>query len=50
MTIFCLGIIGIYLAKVFSEAKQRPRTLVREVYAREEETQEESADFADMRR
>jgi len=36
MTIFCLGIIGIYLAKVFSESKQRPRTVVREVHAREE--------------
>jgi len=27
-----LGVIGIYLAKVFSEAKQRPNTIVREVY------------------
>jgi putative glycosyltransferase len=28
----CLGIIGIYLSKIFVEAKQRPYTIVREVY------------------
>jgi putative glycosyltransferase len=27
-----VGIIGIYLAKVFSETKRRPYTIVREVY------------------
>ena len=27
-----VGIIGIYLAKVFSEAKRRPNTIIREVY------------------
>lgn len=32
LTIFCLGVIGIYLAKVLSEVKQRPRTIVRAVY------------------
>lgn len=32
LTIFCLGIIGIYLAKVFSETKQRPYTIVRKFY------------------
>lgn len=32
LTIFCIGIIGIYLAKVFSEAKQRPYTIVRAEY------------------
>jgi len=32
ITIFCLGIIGIYLAKIFIEVKQRPYTLVRDVY------------------
>jgi len=30
--IFCIGIIGIYLAKMFSEVKQRPRSIVRNVY------------------
>jgi putative glycosyltransferase len=32
LTIFCLGIIGIYLAKVFSETKDRPYTIVRALY------------------
>lgn len=32
MMIFCMGIVGIYVAKVFSETKQRPYTIVREVY------------------
>lgn len=32
LTIFCLGVIGIYLAKIFTEVKQRPYTIVREVY------------------
>ena len=32
LVILFLGIIGIYLAKVFSEVKQRPYTTVREVY------------------
>ena len=32
LTISFVGIIGIYLSKVFSEAKQRPYTIVREIY------------------
>ncbi|NER93863.1 MAG: glycosyltransferase family 2 protein [Symploca sp. SIO1B1] len=32
LTIFCLGLIGIYLAKIFSEIKQRPYTIIRNVY------------------
>jgi putative glycosyltransferase len=32
LTIFCLGLIGIYLAKVFTEVKRRPYTIVRRVY------------------
>lgn len=32
MLISFVGLIGIYLAKVFSETKQRPSTIVREVY------------------
>lgn len=34
LTIFSLGIIGIYLSKVFLETKQRPYTIVRSVYER----------------
>lgn len=32
MIIMFLGLIGIYLSKVFSEAKQRPSFIVREIY------------------
>lgn len=32
VTLFCLGIIGIYLSKIFSEVKQRPYTIVKRVY------------------
>jgi putative glycosyltransferase len=32
LTIFCIGIIGIYLAKVFTETKRRPYTVVRAEY------------------
>ncbi len=32
LTIFCLGLLGIYLAKVFMETKRRPYTVVRAVY------------------
>ncbi|MCS5706438.1 glycosyltransferase family 2 protein [Synechococcus sp. FGCU-3] len=33
-TILFLGVIGIYLSKIFSETKQRPYTIVRQVYGR----------------
>ena len=32
LTIFCLGLIGIYLAKIFTEVKRRPYTIVRRIY------------------
>lgn len=32
MIISFVGLIGIYLSKVFSESKQRPSTIVREIY------------------
>jgi putative glycosyltransferase len=32
LTIFCVGVIGIYLAKVFTETKHRPYTIVRAVW------------------
>jgi putative glycosyltransferase len=34
LTLFCLGVIGVYLSKVFIETKQRPYTIVRHVYER----------------
>jgi putative glycosyltransferase len=33
LTIFCLGVIGIYLSKVFIEVKQRPYTIIKQVFA-----------------
>lgn len=32
LVIFSIGVLGIYLAKIFSEVKQRPYTIVRDVY------------------
>ena len=32
LTIFCVGVIGIYLAKVFTETKRRPYTVIRAEY------------------
>lgn len=32
LMIFCIGVLGIYLAKVFTEAKDRPYTIVRAEY------------------
>lgn len=34
MIISFIGVVGIYLSKVFSETKQRPYTIVRQVYAK----------------
>jgi putative glycosyltransferase len=34
LTIFCLGVIGIYLSKVFMEVKPRPYTVIRQFYDR----------------
>jgi putative glycosyltransferase len=33
--IFCVGVLGIYLAKVFTETKDRPYTIVRQIYGAE---------------
>ena len=37
MIISFIGVVGIYLAKIFSEAKQRPYTIVRHVYGRNQD-------------
>jgi putative glycosyltransferase len=34
MVISFIGIIGIYLAKIFSETKQRPYVIIRDVYGK----------------
>jgi putative glycosyltransferase len=36
VTIFCIGIVGIYLSKVFMEVKDRPYTVVRRFYGPDE--------------
>ena len=36
--IFCLGVIGIYIANIFSEVKERPYTVVRHVYEHESQS------------
>lgn len=33
MIISFIGVIGIYLSKIFSETKQRPYTIVRRIHA-----------------
>jgi putative glycosyltransferase len=32
LTIFCLGLIGIYISKIYIESKQRPYTIIRRIY------------------
>jgi putative glycosyltransferase len=32
LNIFCVGLVGVYVAKVFSETKDRPYTIVRQLY------------------
>jgi putative glycosyltransferase len=38
LTIFCVGVIGVYLAKIFIEIKRRPYTIVRAEYGPERDT------------
>jgi putative glycosyltransferase len=40
LIIFCVGVIGMYLAKIFTEIKQRPYTIVRAEYGAERERHE----------
>lgn len=41
MIIFCIGVIGIYLSKVYMETKRRPYTIIRRHYRRTERTIDE---------
>lgn len=34
LTIFCIGVIGVYLSRVFMETKERPYTIIRQIYER----------------
>jgi putative glycosyltransferase len=38
LIIFCVGVIGMYLAKMFTELKQRPYTIVRAEYGHEQDS------------
>ena len=49
LTLFSLGIIGIYLSKVFLETKQRPFTIVREIHERVAAEPREISDSGDRR-
>lgn len=37
MVISFIGVVGIYLSKIFSETKQRPYTIVRQIYAQQQD-------------
>ena len=37
MVISFIGVVGVYLSKIFSETKQRPYTIVRQVYAKQQD-------------
>ena len=38
LIIFCIGVIGMYMAKIFTETKRRPYTIVRAEYGRERDS------------
>jgi putative glycosyltransferase len=42
LIIFFIGIQGIYIAKVFSEVKQRPYTIVRQIYNKDQNSTDDS--------
>lgn len=37
MVISFIGVVGIYLSKIFSETKQRPYTIVKQIYAKQQD-------------
>lgn len=50
ITIFCLGVIGIYLSKVFIEVKQRPYALIKDLYEHDSRFNEAVAIDVDTKR
>ncbi len=52
LQLLCLGVIGVYIAKVFSEVKHRPRSIVREelrARVRSEEEHPDTQEFVPVR-
>ena len=49
LTLFSVGIIGIYLSKVFLETKQRPYTIIRAIHERTEPDSQAVTDSRDSR-
>jgi putative glycosyltransferase len=39
LIIFCLGVIGIYLSKIFMETKKRPSTIIEKIFDRNENSE-----------
>ncbi len=53
LTLFSIGIVGVYLAKVFTETKNRPYTVIRAEYGApelDEHAGSSTADAAVLRR
>jgi putative glycosyltransferase len=48
ITIFCIGLIGIYLAKVFQEVKERPLSIIREFYEHPIQNKSSSSEVLDF--
>ncbi len=46
LNMFVLGIIGIYLSKIFIESKQRPYTVIRKVYERRQAEWRDKVNFS----
>ena len=44
LSIFCTGVVGLYVAKVFAETKRRPYTVIRDIYRADAGAQEPSRD------
>lgn len=38
MAIFCVGVVGLYVSRIFIETKSRPYTIVRDIYSGSKET------------
>lgn len=41
VNIFCIGLVGVYLSKVFSETKSRPYTIIRNIHEKKENSENE---------